>query len=201
LENNVATSRADLILHPVRMRLIVTLARRQLTTRQLSEALPDVPQATLYHHLGTLTRGGLLRIVSERQVRGTVEKVYAIAEDNATLSQADLAQASRDDHLRYFTVFVATLLDGFARYLQQDAAIDLLRDGAGYKQVPFYLSDDEFVAMVLAFNRALLPYLANEPSPERRRRLFTTILFPDPASTASVDEGRAHGASGITPGD
>jgi DNA-binding transcriptional ArsR family regulator len=200
----MASSRADLILHPVRMRLIVTLVRRQLTARQLSALLPDVPQATLYHHLGMLTRGGLLRIVSERQVRGTVEKVYAIADDDATLSQADLAQASRDDHLRYFTVFVATLLDGFARYLQQEATIDLLRDGVGYKQVPFNLSDDEFVAMVLALNRVLLPYLANEPSPNRRRRLLTTILFPDPATIepmALVEEGREGDASGSALGD
>jgi DNA-binding transcriptional ArsR family regulator len=188
----VATSRTNLILHPVRLRLLTTLARRQLTAHQLSELLPDIPQATLYHHLGTLTRAGLLRVVSERQVRGAVEKLYALADDNATLSQADLASASREDHLRYFTLFVATLLGDFSRYLQQDAPIDLLADGAGYRQVPFYLSDDEFVEMVTALNRALLPYLGNQPSPNRRRRLFSTIMFPDVASPdASHDIGPA----------
>lgn|SRR5262249_42741700 len=175
----MATSRANLILHPVRMRLIVTLVRRQLTARQLSELLPDVPQATLYYHLGTLTRAGLLRIVSERQVRGTVEKIYTIADDDATLGPADLASASRDDHLRYFTVFVATLLGDFARYLQQDAPIDLMADGVGYRQMPFYLSDEEFVQFAVALNQALLPFLGHQPGPNRRRRLFSTILFPD----------------------
>src|SRR5690242_1673068 len=86
----VATSRADLILHPVRMRLLVALARRQLTTRQLSARLPDVAQATLYHHLGLLTRAGLLRVVSQRPVRGTLEKRYALVDDTALLSPADL---------------------------------------------------------------------------------------------------------------
>lgn len=186
----MTTSRADLILHPVRMRLIVTLARRQLTARQLSELLPDVPQATLYHHLGTLTRAGLLRVVSERQVRGTVEKIYAIADNNTTLAAADLTNASRDDHLRYFTVFITALLGDFARYLQQDAPIDLLADGVGYHQVPFYLSDDELVEMAIALNRALLPYLDNQPAPHRRRRLFSTVLFPDAESPdASHDAG------------
>ena len=175
----MATSRADLILHPVRMRLLVALARRQLTARQLSELLPDIPQATLYHHLGTLTRAGLLRVVSEHQVRGTVEKVYAITDDNATLSPADLAGASREDHLRYFTIFVAMLLGDFARYLQQDAPIDLLADGVGYRETPFYLSDDEFLQAAAALNRVLLPFLENQPSSNRRRRLFTTIVFPD----------------------
>ena len=178
----MAASRADLILHPVRMRLLVTLARRRLTARQLSELLPDVPQATLYHHLGMLTRAGLLRVVSERQVRGTVEKLYAVVDDNAALSPADLAHASREDHLRYFTLFMATLLSDFARYLQQDAPIDLVADGVGYREAPFYLSNEEFAQAAAAVNQALLPYLNNQPAPHRRRRLFATIVFPDVAS-------------------
>ncbi len=129
----MATSRADLILHPVRMRLLVTLARRNLTRTQLSERLPDIAQATLYHHLGILTRAGILRVVSERQVRGTVEKVYALAEDQANVSSEDVANASRDDHLRYFTVFVTALLSDYARYLRQDTAID---PTCGWRQLP-----------------------------------------------------------------
>lgn len=188
----MAASRADLILHPVRMRLLATLARRQLTARQLSELLPDVPQATLYHHLGTLTRAGLLRVVSERQVRGTIEKLYALADDHTTLSPADLANVSRDDHLRYFTMFVTTLLGDFARYLQQDAPIDLYADGAGYREIPFYLSDDEFAQAVAAFNQALLPFLSNQPASHRRRRIFAMITFPDAASPeARHDAGPA----------
>jgi DNA-binding transcriptional ArsR family regulator len=172
-------------MHPVRMRLLVVLARRQLTARQLGELLPDVPQATLYHHLGILTRAELLRVVAERQVRGTVEKVYAVADDSAVLGPADLANASREDHLRYFTVFVATLLSDFARYLQQDAPIDLLADGAGYGGTPFYLSDEEFAQAAAAANQALLPFLNNQPAPGRRRRLFATVVIPDASAPDS----------------
>lgn len=173
-------SRADIILHPVRMRLIVALAGRQLTVRQLSALLPEVPQATLYHHLGILTRAGLLRIVSERPVRGTVEKMYAVADDaDAVLSQDDLANASREDHLRYFTVFVATLLADFARYLRQEGPIDLSADGVGYRETPFYLSDEEFTQVAATMNHALLPFLTNGPAPNRRRRLIASVVFPD----------------------
>src|SRR5215472_16251602 len=134
----MSDSRVDLILHPVRMRLLITLARRELTTRQLSELLPDVPQATLYHHIGILTKAGLLRVVSERPVRGTVEKVYTVAVDNASLSPDDLANASREDHLRYFTMFVGMLLSDFSRYLQQDKPIDLFADRVSYGETPLY---------------------------------------------------------------
>jgi DNA-binding transcriptional ArsR family regulator len=178
----MATSRADLILHPVRLRLLAVLARRQLTARQLSELLPDIPQATLYHHLGKLTNAGLLQVVSERQVRGAVEKRYALAEDKAGLGPADMAHASREDHLRYFTLFVAMVLGEFTRYLQQgmpDAEINLYADGVSYNQGPLYLSDDEFAQAGVAIRQALWPFLSNEPAPNRRRRLFTTIIFPD----------------------
>ena len=186
----MATSRASLILHPVRMRLLGALARRQLTARQLSELLPDVPQATLYHHLGMLTRAGLLRVVSERPVRGTVEKLYALAEDQVVLSPADLASASRDDHLRAFTVFLAMLLGDFARYLQQEGPIDLYMDGAGFRETPFYLSDDEFAQAAAAMNQAMLPFLHNEPAPHRHRRLLAVITFPDAEPpAASADAG------------
>jgi DNA-binding transcriptional ArsR family regulator len=194
----VATSRADLILHPVRMRLLVALARRQLTAGQLTELLPDVPQATLYHHLGLLTRAGLLHVVSERPVRGTVEKRYALADDTALLSPADLAHASREDHLRYFTLFVATLLADFARYLQQDAPLDFVADGVGYHETPFYLSDEEFAQAAAAVNQALLPFLGHQPAPMRRRRLFATIVFPD-TIVASADARHDAGPPTLTP--
>ena len=175
----MATARADLILHPVRMRLLAALARRQLTARQLSELLPDVPQATLYHHLGTLTRAGLLRIVSQRQVRGAVEKLYALADDNMFLGPADLANASPDDHLRYFTIFVSALIGDFARYVQRNTPIDFAAEGVGYREVPFYVSDEEFAQATAALSQALLPFLRNEPAPNRRRRLVAIITFPD----------------------
>lgn len=175
-------SRTDLVLHPVRLRLVVALARRQLTAHQLSELLPDIPQTTLYQHLGLLTRAGYLQVVSERHVRGTVEKRYAYAETSSLLTPADLANLSSDEHLRLFTTFVTTLIGEFARYLEQHTSnvpIDLFADRVGYRELPLYLSDDEFDAAQEALNQALLPFLRQEAAPHRRRRLFSVITFPD----------------------
>ena len=166
----MATSRADLILHPVRLRLLAAIARRQLTARQLSELLPDIPQATLYHHLGKLSYSGLLRVVSERHVRGAVEKRYALAEDSAGLEPANLENASREDHLRYFTLFVAMVLGDFARYLQQDlpdATINPYVDGVSYRETPLYLGDDELAQAAAAITQALQPFLNNEPATKK----------------------------------
>lgn len=184
------TSKPDLILHPVRMRLILALAHRQpLSAQQLAEALPDVPQATLYRHLNRLYRAGIFAVVAERQVRGAVEKVYAFSPESVNVTQTDLASASRDDHMRYFATFLASLMDEFARYLQQET-INYEADGVGYRQVPLYLSDEEFKQMSGAFNAALLPLLANRPAPGRRRRILTSIVMP------ASDAAEAGGESG-----
>jgi DNA-binding transcriptional ArsR family regulator len=185
----VQPAKPDLILHPIRLRIILALARgRPLTAQELGAALLDVPQATLYRHLNRLHKAGVLSIVDERQVRGAVERVYALREENVDLSP-DLANASRDDHMRYFTLFVASLLGEFARYLQRNA-IDLAVDGVGYRQEVLYLNDDEFLQMAMALNTVIRPMLANGPAPGRRRRLFTTVVMPagDEPGAAHLDE-------------
>lgn len=185
---------ADLLFHPVRLRLIVALARgARLTAQQLGETLADVPAPTLYRHLRKLQAGGVLEVVEERRVRGAVERVYALRERGPSVN-VDLAGASREDHMRYFTTFVAALLGDFGRYLRRER-VDLVADGVGYREAVFYLSDEEFAQMVGDVNRTLLPYGANQPAPGRVRRVLATVVMPlspqdeDQGETAAHEEG------------
>lgn len=171
-------SQADLLLHPIRMRIILALVGRQMTAYQLAAALPDVPQATLYRHIGKLAQGGVLRVAEERPIRGTVEKVYTLVEGMARVTPEQMAAAGRDDHLRYFLTFLVSLLDSYARYLKRDS-IDPVADGVGYSTLALYLSDEEFQQLAAALQAAVLPMLSNEPGPERRRRIVATIVLPD----------------------
>ena len=55
---------ADLLLHPVRLRIVQAfLGDRALTTAELGTELPDVPPASLYRHVGVLVEGGVLAVV------------------------------------------------------------------------------------------------------------------------------------------
>ncbi|GAB4190777.1 MAG: helix-turn-helix domain-containing protein [Roseiflexaceae bacterium] len=171
------TTKADLLLHPVRMRIVLALAGQRLTAQQLAETLPDVAQATLYRQISKLVQGDVLAVVEQRPVRGTVEKVYALVAQNANLSPEELASASREENLRYFLTFLVGLLGDYERYLRRDT-IDPLADGVGYRAVPLHLTDEEFRQMALALNTALLPFLQHAPTPERRARLLATILIP-----------------------
>jgi DNA-binding transcriptional ArsR family regulator len=174
----VFMTRADLIIHPIRMRMIIAFNNRKLTPKQLAAELQDVAPATLYHHLTLLTDARIIQIVEERLVRGTLhEKVYTLSEASTVLSLDQLAGASKDELLQYFLVFVSKLIGDHARYLDlKECGYDA---DAGYQQFPLYLSDEEFVQFVQEFNAALLPWLKKEPAPGRRRRLLTTILIPE----------------------
>ena len=70
--------KAGLILHPVRIQIITAMSTQRMTARELSEVMPDIPQTTLYRHLNALLRGGVIQVVEEYPVRGTVERVYAL---------------------------------------------------------------------------------------------------------------------------
>jgi DNA-binding transcriptional ArsR family regulator len=182
----VARDAAAVVLHPVRLRIVQAVAGRRLTAAELAAALGDVPQATLYRHIGTLLEAGVLSVAAERRVRGATERTYVLAAGGGDLSPADLATAARDDHLRYFAVFVAGLLGDFGRYLDAGGG-DLLADGVGYRQVPLELSDQELAELAGRLNAAVAPALHNTPAPGRRRRMFTTILMPaDPPAPPPV---------------
>ncbi|HEX8361975.1 MAG TPA: helix-turn-helix domain-containing protein [Longimicrobium sp.] len=173
-------SRAELIFHPVRMRILQALLRMgKLTPGELGKTLADVPPATLYRHLNRLAAGGIVQAVEERPVRGVVERVYAVSLAGASLGPDELAHAGREDHIRYFTVFLAGLLDDFQRYLDAPSA-DFARDGAGYRQIPLYLSDEELAGFTAELNRVIQGALLNEPRPGRRRRVLTRIILPSP---------------------
>ena len=171
-------TRADLILHPVRMRVILALNSRTLTPKQLAAELKDVAPATLYHHLNLLTDAGVTQVVEERLVRGTLrEKVYTLAEAPDLLNPDEIAHASKDELQQCFLAFVSKIIGDHARYLD-------LKEGsyytdAGYHENVVYLSDEEFVQFSQEINAALLPWLRQEPAPGRRRHLLTTILIPE----------------------
>ena len=69
---------AEVVLHPVRLRIVQQLGGRRLTTAQLRAELPDVTQATLYRHIAALIDAEIVTVVDERRVRGTIERALAL---------------------------------------------------------------------------------------------------------------------------
>lgn len=174
-------AKQDLILHPVRLRILMTIEGRRMTVQEIARQLPDVAQATLYRHVNTLAEAGILQVVAENPVRGTVEKTYALADLHAaTLTPEDMRTASKDDHIRYFGAFVGMLTAQFARYLDAVETADPVADGVGYHTHPLYLSDAEMHDLTQRLGALLTEFMQYAPGSERKRRLFSTIFIPDP---------------------
>ena len=169
---------ADLLLHPVRLRIVQAfLGDRALTTSDLRSELPDVPPASLYRHVARLVDAGVLAVVAERRVRGAVERTYVLRGAAARISLDELAMMSLDEHRQAFMAFVAALLGDFDRYLAR-SDIDVLRDGASYQMAGMWLDDAEFADLLRDLARVLQPRLANAPKAGRRRRILGSVLLP-----------------------
>jgi DNA-binding transcriptional ArsR family regulator len=180
----------DLLLHPVRLRIIMATAGRQVTAQQLANELPDIPQATLYRNINTLAAAGILSVVKERRVRNTLEKIYALPDQNLLFTVEDLNNAQSEDYIRLFTQYLGLLLGYYVRYIQQ-GDIDFARDNVIFHSFPVYLSQAEMQEVAKVINAALLPHLQNEPSPERQRSILGFLSLPDVAGAASPAESQA----------
>src|ERR1022692_2680240 len=169
---------ADLLLHPVRLRIVQAfLGERALTTSALIAELADIPAASLYRQVARLVDAGVLMVVAERRVRGTLERTYVLRLSAATIGPDQLATMSADDHRQAFMAFVAGLLGDFDRYLAR-GDLDLLRDGVSYSIAGLWLDDAEFTELRRELGRVLASRLAKPPRAGRKRRILGSVLLP-----------------------
>jgi DNA-binding transcriptional ArsR family regulator len=170
---------ADLLLHPVRMRILQALYDADpLTTAQLRERMPDIAPATMYRHIAALADAGVLEVVSEKRVRGTVERSYRVRPEEAVVDPAARAAMTREDHQRAFTTFAASLMGDFDRYLANEDA-DPHADGVVYRQAAVWLTDEEFTAMLEEVEKAVVSRMGNARDDSRTRRVVSLVVVPD----------------------
>jgi hypothetical protein len=176
----MTTRTAELLLHPVRLRIVQAfLGQRQLTTADLRVLLTDVPPATLYRQVGALVAAGVLEVITERKVRGAVERTFQLRAERAAVAERELASMSVEEHRAAFTAFVAGLLADFDRYLAAGDP-DLVRDLVGYRMAGFFATDDELHRVIATVQAAVHPYVDAGPGHGRTRRLLATVLLPAP---------------------
>jgi DNA-binding transcriptional ArsR family regulator len=176
----VGVTAADLLLHPVRLRIIKAfLGQRALTVAQLAAELDDVPAGSLYRHIARLTRAGVLQVVAERRIRGAVERTYTMRPSDAQVQPDEVRAMTAAEHERAFTAYVAGLLADFDRYIAS-APADPVSDGAGYRVAGMWLTDDELASFMTDLRAVAESRLANAPGPGRRRRMLYTVSLPVP---------------------
>ncbi|GIG87804.1 helix-turn-helix domain-containing protein [Plantactinospora endophytica] len=174
---------ADLLLHPVRIRILQALFDADpLTTAQLRDRLPDIPPATMYRHIAVLADAGVLEVVEEKRVRGTVERSYRVRGEQAVVDPAARAAMTREDHQRAYTMFSASLMGDFDRYIAHENA-DPNADGVVYRQAAVWLTEEEFTELVGEIESAVVARVGLGRDDGRRRRVVSLVVVPDKPRT------------------
>lgn len=188
---------ADLLLHPVRLRIVKAfLGDRALTTSQLAAELDDVPTGSLYRHVALLAKEGVLQVVAEQRIRGAVERTYTLRLAAAQMQPDEIAAMVPADHTHAFMAFIAGVLADFDRYMTTNPD-DPARDGAGYRLAAMWLNDNEYAEFLRDLAAVVQPRAAAAPRKDRRRRLFYGIAIPAP-ETNPTKSGRPATRSAVT---
>ena len=167
---------SELLIHPVRLRIVHALSGGQaMTTIELGERMPDVSKAGLYRHVDRLAEAGVLEVAQERRARGAVERRYRLRREHAAVT-AD-SSTTPDEWRRAFVAAMAALLSEFDAYLGREVA-DPIGDLVGFRQHAMWLSPDELEALIADLRAAIMPRLAQSPTPDRRQYLLSPIHFP-----------------------
>jgi DNA-binding transcriptional ArsR family regulator len=173
-----AVDTLDLLLHPIRLRIVHAMsAGRTSTTSDLCARLPDVPKTSVYRHVALLAEAGVLEVAGEQRVHGAVERHYRLRRDRTAIGDDAAAAMSLDDHRRGFAAAMAALLAEFNTYLDRPGA-DPFADLVGYRQGVIWLSHDELAEMAGAMRDVLAARWANQPAPGRSPHLLSAIIFP-----------------------
>jgi DNA-binding transcriptional ArsR family regulator len=170
-------NKADLILHPARLQILTTLAEKPMTTQELANRLVGVPKSSIYRHMHALLDGGMIEIADTRPVKGTLEKFYRLGQA-PFLSQADIAGFTREDHMRYFAMYLASQLQGFANYLETSQKLDFQADRVGYSDGVVLVTEDELDRLLASLQQVLSEYARKTLVEGRHRHKITFITYP-----------------------
>ncbi len=168
----------DCFTHPIKCKLLLELySAGKATAKQLAEIYNDIPQATLYRYLKRMTNDGILKVVEENQVRGTIEKTYAVAIDLDSNEQELIGANAGDAYMQMFMQYVFGFIKRFQVYCK-NPNIDILKDKSGFSLAPIYATDEELASAMEEYMKIIQPLYKNRPTPDRKSRTLGLIISP-----------------------
>ncbi|OOG42061.1 hypothetical protein B0E51_05800 [Rhodanobacter sp. C05] len=169
----------DVLLHPIRLRIVrAFVGGTELTARDLAQRLDDVPQATLYRHVKRLAEAGTLIVTSETPVRGALERTYRLDPNTGKVAPEDIGTIDPETHLKYFSIFLASLLEDFGRYMRADD-VDVVRDDVHYLQVTFNAGSKEFAGFMKELEALIQQFAKRGPTKNQVQRTVSIVTLPE----------------------
>lgn len=172
----------ECVSNPIKCRLLIEVLKSgETTAKSLAETCADIPQTTLYRNLKRMTEDEVLKVVSETQIRGTVEKTYAVTFD---LNDADaiIGENAGEMYMQMFLQYILTFARQFQTYCDTPG-IDIKNDKSGFSLSHIYLTDEELENAVAAISKILSPLQNHPPAPDRKLRTIGVMISPEQRNT------------------
>jgi len=163
--------KVNIILNPVRMRIIQYVARNQpATVAQIAKALPDVSKATVYRHMRVLTESGILQIVGEEKIRGTFEQSYSL-----NLGKVRASGQESASELRALVYSILTkLIEDFTNYFDKEPVAPV-EDKVFISTNTLSLNDGEFDDFTQELFAVVEKYSRLPAKPGGKTRMITVV--------------------------
>ena len=167
-------SKADILLHPIRMRIVQELSKSDATGLELFHQLQDVPQATFYRHLKLLVEHGLVKVVEESVT--SKERIYTLQIDGSRLTAEDVQELAPEEHMRMFTMFTSQLLREAEDFFE--CKPDYSKAKMGYGKVDLHLTDNEWEIFRQEIGETIQRYAKLKRRPDTTTVSLTQYLLP-----------------------
>jgi hypothetical protein len=158
----------EIILNPVRMRIIQEVSTVQsITANELCERISDVPRTTMYRHINILIDNSILTVVSEKKVRGSLERTIA-------LNISEISKHNTIEHAAQNAFgFLMTNYGKFHKYFNGEH-LDPTKDKIFLNNTVLMMSDKEFDHFIEELRQLILKY--NFESTETRKARDISII-------------------------
>lgn len=136
------------------------LINKQGTVSNISSYIDDIPKPSLYRHIKQLSEAGLIEVISEKQIRGVIEKTYSIAKTPPQgINEENISQT------------VQKLLIGielsFSEYFNKSST-DPQKDMLCVSSATLRLTDEEFISFLQKYGE-LVASFANAPKTDGQK--------------------------------
>lgn len=161
---------AKLIFNPARFRILQYIRfHGNARATDLIENMSDIPRATIYHHIKLLEDHGIICVVKENKIRGTVERTYALKNESVFMDA--------DRPVALSTAFHLESMQEMNAYFENKEN-DNQKDNVFFSSVMLNVTEQEYTALLKAVADAINPYVDQEPAEGRSIRKLSIISAP-----------------------
>ncbi len=161
----------EIVMNPARQRILQYLIiHGQGSTGEMQQELKDIPPASLYRHVKLLLDGGLIEVMKEERIRGTVEKTYRFNQSTRNGENQDIGAIIQTGLVSLMTVF--------SKYFAAQGN-DPVKDMLSFSTSTLLMTDDEFLEFLMKLTALFKEAIQNKPETGRKPRRLTLISSPN----------------------